>query len=257
MGGGASKPSGPPVAIADAVEVQEYTDMQTAQTPGQKKVSLFCDKFAYVEQVDLKSTQKQQTLGRDKACDIVIKSQDASSKHASFQYDQENSQWTISNYSRFNSLVSGTPCVDVDEAMGSFRLAAIGLVRLGTAYVGFNINKPYSGQILIECTHGFLKDRRWASSPGAQSFKIGRGQETADIIVPNDLVTISSEHLVFENEPHVGWTVADTSTYGTTLYDDWPLKRNNRVMCVPGMRISIGKLEHKLTFVVKMRKGEC
>ena len=44
------------------------------------------------------------------------------------------------------------------------------------------------------------------------------------------------------------------STYGTTLYDDWPLKKNCRVLVVPGMKISIGKMEHKMTFVVKTHK---
>lgn len=39
------------------------------------------------------------------------------------------------------------------------------------------------------------------------------------------LKTISSNHLNFENEPNVGWTVMDTSTFGTTLYGDWPLKK--------------------------------
>ena len=44
--------------------------------------------------------------------------------------------------------------------MGAFGLAAIGVVRLGTAYVGFNISKPCNGSVMIECVQGFLKDRR-------------------------------------------------------------------------------------------------
>lgn len=253
MGGGASKLSGPPVFIVDQVKAEEYTDEQTSQPSGVKKVSLFCDKFAYVEQVDLKSNQAPQTLGRDKACDIMIKSQDASSKHASFQYDEAKALWTLANYSRFNSLVSGAPCVDVTEGTGAFALAAMGLVRLGTAYVGFRTAKPNDGSIMLECTKGYHEGRRWASSPGVVNFKLGRAPEQ-DIPIPNSMQTISSEHLVFENEPHVGWTVTDTSTYGTTLYGDWPLKKESRVMVVPGMQITIGKHQDKMTFVVKVHK---
>ena len=205
--------------------------------------------------------------------------------------------------------MSGAPCVDVTEGMGAFSLAAMGLVRLGTAYVGFRTaSKPIDGSIMIECTEGYHKERRWASSPGVHNFKLGRAPEQ-DIPIPNTMQTISSEHLVFENEPHVGWTVTDTvsttrgmrstratflcrlppphhhtshhplsppcppppyprpppyppppppppqSTYGTTLYDDWPLKKNSRVLVVPGMQISVGKYADKMTFVVKVHKA--
>ena len=62
---------------------------------------------------------------------------------------------------------------------------------------------------MLECVSGFLEGRRWASETGIHSFKVGRDQD-ADIAIPSELLTISSEHLVFENEPLIGWTVADT-----------------------------------------------
>lgn len=250
MGGGGGKEAAP-LAIIDSTKAQEYSTDQGVPMAS-KKISLFCDKFAYVEAVDIKSG-KIHALGRDKPSDILIKSKDTSKKHASFQYDEEKSQWTISNYSQFNSLVSGDPCTDVKEDMGAFSITCMGLVRLGTAYVAF-MNKPVTSSIMIECTDGEFKGRMWATSPNCQSFKVGRS-EAADIRIPGTMQTISSNHLSFENEPNVGWTMMDTSTFGTTLYDDWPLKKEKRVLCVPGLKFMIGRHGEKMTFVVKMQKG--
>mmetsp|Transcript_39899 Transcript_39899/g.91759 ORF Transcript_39899/g.91759 Transcript_39899/m.91759 type:complete len:254 (+) Transcript_39899:164-925(+) len=247
MGGGSGKEI-PPVFIVDADKATEYSAEQ-GEPISAKKISLFCDKFAYVEQVDIKSG-KEHAIGRDEPSDILVKSRDTSKKHASFQFDEELNQWTLSNYSQFNSLVSGEPCVDVSEGMGKFALAAIGVVRLGTAYVAWT-TKPITGSIMVHCVDGFLAGRMWATSPDCLSFRIGRA-EAADINIPNTMQTISSNHLNFENEPNVGWTVMDTSTFGTTLYGDWPLKKEKRVLCVPGLKMTIGRHKEKMTFVIKV-----
>ena len=75
--------------------------------------------------------------------------------------------------------------MDVSESMGKFALAAIGVVRLGTAYVAWN-TKPVTGSIMVHCVEGFLEGRMWATSPECQSFKIGRADIT-DINIPNQM----------------------------------------------------------------------
>merc|ERR1711907_395398 len=99
----------------------------------------------------------------------------------------------------------------------------MGLVRLGTAYVAFS-QKPFYGSLVLECVHGRFQGRIWATRKNLQVFVVGRKGE-CDLRIPNEMQSISSRHLHFECEPDVGWTVMDTSTFGTTLYNNWPLKK--------------------------------
>ena len=84
---------------------------------------------------------------------------------------------------------------------------------------------------------------------------VGRTKE-CELRIPNEMQTISATHLHFECEVDVGWTVMDTSTFGTILYQNWPLKKEKRVLVVPGLKLTIGRHHEKISFVVKFKKSD-